>query len=214
MKVYFTKKKAVLVICIILLLVIAAVPAGYFGYGATLLNPNSDRSIIASVSKLRHGNTVGLGDSAVEILAKKQYGDYFAVLFNAVPPEDNVAPVTYLSLYKKHKYYNDRYVPAASTNDGTETDTVLCAQVKDADPASAKVVCYIGNDVSPVSHCTLLEADEDTPERLFVRKLDEIALPFGNPYILVKEYQMQKPGNSVVCFDGSIDLSDLYGEVS
>lgn len=214
MKTHVTKKKAGLIVCIVFIVLVAAAAAGYFGYGATLLDPNSDDSIKSVVSKERYGFEEGLGNKEVEILVKKQYGDYFAVLFSAVPPDDREAAITHLSLYKKHKYYKNRYVSSSRTSDGSELDSVLCISQMDEDLDSAKIVCYIGNDVSGVSRCTLLEADEDTPDRPFVRKVDEIALPTDDPYILVKEYEMQKPGNSIVCFDGSLDLSDIYGDAA
>lgn len=213
MKVHFTKKKAVLIICIVLLLVIAAVPAGYFGYGATLLNPNSDRSIIASVSKARHGNTVGLGDSAVEILAKKQYGDYFAVLYQAVPPGQEEG-IVYFTAYKKHKSYENRYVPKGGVGGASPGawETAGAYPLVEADAPSDHIACFFANAASDETVCSVFEYDPFRSPQPYVRKLEEFAPPQNAPYILVREYDLSKAGNAVTCFDGSLSFTDLTGE--
>ncbi len=73
MKTHVTKKKVGLIVCIVFIILVAAAAAGYFGYGATLLDPNGDDSIKSVVSKERYGFEEGLGNKEVEILVKKQY---------------------------------------------------------------------------------------------------------------------------------------------
>ena len=41
---------------------------------------------------------------------------------------------------------------------------------------------------------------------------EEFTPPQDEPYIIVKEYDLTKAGNSITCQDGSFDLSDVYGE--
>lgn len=202
------KNKIVPLICIISAALIAAV--GYFGYGATLLDPDSDRSIIASVSKTRHGNRADLGDSAVEILAKKQYDDYFAVLYNVVPSGENEG-TTFFSVYKKHKAYANRYAFDGGTAGASSGawDMVYAYPMLDPDAPSSHIACFFACTASSEKVCSVFEYDLSNPLQPYVCKLEEYIPPQNEPYIVVREYDLTKAGNAVTCFDGLVELSDL-----
>lgn len=209
----FTRKKKWIFIVGILIVLLAAAAAGYFGYGATLLNPNSDASIKSVVSKERHGETVGLGNKEVEILVKKEYGDYFAVLYNAVSSQGEEEAVTYFSVYKKHKGYVNRYEPQGNVGSNPGGfDMTVSYSLDNANNPSTNVACFFANTASNVDCCSVFECDDSSPERPYVRKVDAFTPPQNEPYIIVKEYDVTKAGNSILCFDGAVELSDIYGE--
>lgn len=214
MKTYIIKKKAVLIVCIVLIILVAAAAAGYFGYGATLLNPNSDSSIKSVVSKECYGFEEGLGNREIEILAKKQYGDYFAVLFYALPADGQGTADAYFNVYKKHKAYANRYEICHSSGGSGSGDfemATVCSLI-DEDNPSTHVACFFANTPSSETACSVFEVDTDAFEHPYVRKLEEFTPPQDEPYIIVKEYDLTKAGNSITCQDGSFDLLDIYGE--
>ena len=55
-----------------------------------------------------------------------------------------------------------------------------------------------------------IEADSETG--IPIKRLDVIDVLKGQPYIIVKKYQIQSPNNMLIAYDGEIELSLLTGE--
>ena len=185
MKAHITKKKVVLIVCIVLIILAAAAAAGYFGYGATLLNPNSDESIKSIVSKKRYGTKDGLGDQEIEIICKKQYGDYFAVLFQTLPQGGDEDVTTYFTVYKKHKYYNNRYILESSAREDNGYAGILYCQIPDPQTSLARITCFFADAAKRVPNYSVIEMDPENAEYPYYRKLEELEVPQNEPYILV-----------------------------
>ncbi len=45
-----------------------------------------------------------------------------------------------------------------------------------------------------------------------IKRLDVIDVLKGQPYIIVKKYQIQSPNNMLIAYDGKIELKLLTGE--
>ncbi len=203
MRAHITKKKVVLIVCTVLIILAAAAAAGYFGYGATLLNPNSDESIKSIVSKKRYGTKDGLGDQEIEIICKEQYGDYFAVLFQTLPQGNAEKGGTYFSVYKKHNYYKNRYIFESSTRDANGYEGPLYCQIPATN--SAHMLCFFADTSGNAPICSVIEMDPENAEYPYYRKVEELEVPQNEPYIFVKEYDLAKSGNSIVCLEGSVE---------
>ena len=57
---------------------------------------------------------------------------------------------------------------------------------------------------------SIFEADSETS--IPIKRLDVIDVLKGQPYIIVKKYQIQSPNNMLIAYDGEIELSLLTGE--
>ena len=63
---------------------------------------------------------------------------------------------------------------------------------------------------SEETKCSIFEADSETG--IPIKRLDVIDVLKGQPYIIVKKYQIQSPNNMLIAYDGEIELSLLTGE--
>lgn len=72
------------------------------------------------------------------------------------------------------------------------------------------VVYAIANVASEETKCSIFEADSETG--IPIKRLDVIDVLKGQPYIIVKKYQIQSPNNMLIAYDGEIELSLLTGE--
>ena len=73
-----------------------------------------------------------------------------------------------------------------------------------------KTVYAIANVASEETKCSIFEADSETG--IPIKRLDVIDVLKGQPYIIVKKYQIQSPNNMLIAYDGEIELSLLTGE--
>ena len=72
------------------------------------------------------------------------------------------------------------------------------------------VVYAIANVASEETKCSIFEADSETG--IPIKRLNVIDVLKGQPYIIVKKYQIQSPNNMLIAYDGEIELSLLTGE--
>mgnify|MGYP000836406129 FL=1 len=68
----------------------------------------------------------------------------------------------------------------------------------------------IANVATEETKCSIFEADSETG--IPIKRLDVIDVLKGQPYIIVKKYQIQSPNNMLIAYDGEIELSLLTGE--
>lgn len=194
------KKNGLIVAITIILLIVAGITI-YLGYGATMINPKNEKSIINHLSADKN--------NPIKILETKEYNDRFAILYTDPLEAKGNEYSAHLQYYVKNKYYSNRFEFKAGTG-GSQTQTmVLFLQIdNDNDEYINNCSCFIGNVASEETKCSVFELDENL---LPIRKLDELDVP-QTSYIFVKEYELKNKDNEIVVYDGAIDLKELTGE--
>lgn len=196
------KNKAIKILIIALTIMIIGCFAGYFGYGATMVNPNSEKSIINYLSVNKN--------QSVNIIKTKKYNNYFAVLYTDPSEIEINKNSAHLIYFSKSKYYSNRYQEKAKTG-GKQTDPIVMYLVVDDESDNNnnnEVSCFIGNIATNETKCSIFELGDDY---LPIRKIDEIEVQKNEPYILVKKYKLSNSNHDIVCYDGSIPLSFFCG---
>lgn len=191
---------------LIFITVIAALTSvlvtGYIGYGATMINPDSEKSIINHLSSDKN--------NPINILASEKYGNSFLILYeDPVTKEENQYNAR-LSRFVKHKLYPNRYeYKGGSLGRATQiqVDGMMLNDEKASD--ENKVAFVIANTASKETRCSVFESNQfELDEDLYIKKIDELKVP-QEPYIIIREYTMKNKKNELLVYDGSIDLKDL-----
>ena len=196
------RNKKRFIIFFIFIVFIGACAAVYFGYGSTMINPDNEQSIINVLSTDK--------SNPINILATKKYGDRFLVLYtDPVKVKENENSSCF-STFVKNKFYKNRYSASSiGTGDGTEIQ-VEGTELEDASLQKDTRAFAIANVATEETKCSIFEADSETG--IPIKRLDVIDVLKGQPYIIVKKYQIQSPNNMLIAYDGEIELSLLTGE--
>ena len=196
------RNKKRFIIFLIFIVFIGACTAVYFGYGSTMINPDNEQSIINVLSTDK--------SNPINILATKKYGNRFLVLYtDPVKVKENENSSCF-STFVKNKFYKNRYSASSiGTGDGTEIQ-VEGTELEDASLQKDTRVFAIANVATEETKCSIFEADSETG--IPIKRLDVIDVLKGQPYIIVKKYQIQSPNNMLIAYDGEIELSLLTGE--
>lgn len=196
------RNKKRFIIFLIFIVFIGACAAVYFGYGSTMINPDNEQSIINVLSTDK--------SNPINILATKKYGDRFLVLYtDPVKVKENENSSCF-STFVKNKFYKNRYSASSiGTGDGTEIQ-VEGTELEDASLQKDTRAFAIANVATEETKCSIFEADSETG--IPIKRLDVIDVLKGQPYIIVKKYQIQSPNNMLIAYDGEIELSLLTGE--
>ena len=196
------RNKKRFIIFLIFIVFIGACAAVYFGYGSTMINPDNEQSIINVLSTDK--------SNPINILATKKYGNRFLVLYtDPVKVKENENSSCF-STFVKNKFYKNRYSASSiGTGDGTEIQ-VEGTELEDASLQKDTRVFAIANVATEETKCSIFEADSETG--IPIKRLDVIDVLKGQPYIIVKKYQIQSPNNMLIAYDGEIELSLLTGE--
>ena len=194
--------KKVSTLIIIVLSIVLIFVFGYVGYGSTMINPDNEQSIINVLSTDK--------SNPINILATKKYGNRFLVLYtDPVKIKENENSSCF-STFVKNKFYKNRYSASSiGTGDGTEIQ-VEGTELEDASLQKDTRVFAIANVATEETKCSIFEADSETG--IPIKRLDVIDVLKGQPYIIVKKYQIQSPNNMLIAYDGEIELSLLTGE--
>lgn len=194
--------KKISTLIIIVLSIVLIFVFGYVGYGSTMINPDNEQSIINVLSTDK--------SNPINILATKKYGDRFLVLYtDPVKVKENENSSCF-STFVKNKFYKNRYSASSiGTGDGTEIQ-VEGTELEDASLQKDTRVFAIANVATEETKCSIFEADSETG--IPIKRLDVIDVLKGQPYIIVKKYQIQSPNNMLIAYDGEIELSLLTGE--
>ena len=196
------RNKKRFIIFLIFIVFIGACTAVYFGYGSTMINPDNEQSIINVLSTDK--------SNPINILATKKYGNRFLVLYtDPVKVKENENSSCF-STFVKNKFYKNRYSASSiGTGDGTEIQ-VEGTELEDASLQKDARTFAIANVATEETKCSIFEADSETG--IPIKRLDVIDVLKGQPYIIVKKYQIQSPNNMLIAYDGEIELSLLTGE--
>ena len=194
--------KKISTLIIIVLSIVLIFVFGYVGYGSTMINPDNEQSIINVLSTDK--------SNPINILATKKYGNRFLVLYtDPVKVKENENSSCF-STFVKNKFYKNRYSASSiGTGDGTEIQ-VEGTELEDASLQKDTRVFAIANVATEETKCSIFEADSETG--IPIKRLDVIDVLKGQPYIIVKKYQIQSPNNMLIAYDGEIELSLLTGE--
>ena len=167
-----------------------------------MINPDNEQSIINVLSTDK--------SNPINILATKKYGDRFLVLYtDPVKVKENENSSCF-STFVKNKFYKNRYSASSiGTGDGTEIQ-VEGTELEDASLQKDTRAFAIANVATEETKCSIFEADSETG--IPIKRLDVIDVLKGQPYIIVKKYQIQSPNNMLIAYDGEIELSLLTGE--
>ena len=186
----------------LLIVVLSLVVIGlslYLWYGSTMVNPESESSMINYLSSDK--------EHPVEILASKKYKDCFAIVYTD-PLEVKQNPYSsHFVTFRKHKLYSNRYQALHQTM-GLQTQVMVSGiQIYGSENYNnGKTIMFIGNIASNETRCSVIEVDEFLMD---VRKLDEIEVPQNVPYVIAREYELLDDKNSITVSDGSTDISSL-----
>ena len=199
----YNMAKKVLVISISIVAVIfVGLSISYLIYGSTLVNANDEKSISDYLSYDKN--------KPIEILAKKSYKDYVAVLYTDPIDKENGEDDDFAHFYvfKKHKLYKDKYVHCAGSIEGGNIISANVQQIEVMESSHAE--CFIYNVASNETKCIVLEDDLGLNS---IRKLDEIDV-VQTPYIIVKEYDLLSKYHYVNTVNGTkeIDYDNFYNE--
>ena len=191
--------KNILIILITFLIIAGGVI--YLGYGATMINPDNEKSIINHLSTDKN--------KPINILAVKKYGNSFLIVYSDPSETETNKYSSHFSRFVKHKLYPNRYQYCAGSL-GNQTQVMVDGMLLYEEKASDenKLVYAIANVASDETTCSVFELNEDL---FYIKKLDEIEVP-KTPYILIKEYNLENKQNEIVVHDGSIDLEDFTEE--
>ncbi len=186
----------------ILIVLIAVCAAVYFGYGATLINPDDEQSIINNLSEDK--------DNPIDILVTKKYGDNFLILYTDPIKVAENKNSSCFSTFVKNKYYKNRYnTSSLSSGVGTEIQ-VDGTELEDVSLKGDTRTFAIANVASEETKCSIFEVDPQTNR--YVSRLDVIDVPKNQPYIIVKEYKTQSKDTVLIAYDGIIELEQLNAE--
>lgn len=194
--------KKVSTLIIIVLSIVLIFVFGYVGYGSTMINIENEKSIINHLSSNKN--------NPINILATQKYGNSFLIVYtDPVKTKENKYS-SYFSCFTKHKFYKNRYKYQGGTT-GKQTEIMVSGITLDNEIEQNGTVVYaIANVASEETKCSIFETDSETG--IPIKRLDVIDVLKGQPYIIVKKYQIQSPNNMLIAYNGEIELSLLTGE--
>lgn len=194
--------KKVSTLIIIVLSIVLIFVFGYVGYGSTMINIENEKSIINHLSSNKN--------NPINILATQKYGNSFLIVYTDLVKTKENKYSSYFSCFTKHKFYKNRYKYQGGTT-GKQTEIMVSGITLDNEIEQNGTVVYaIANVASEETKCSIFEADSETG--IPIKRLDVIDVLKGQPYIIVKKYQIQSPNNMLIAYDGEIELSLLTGE--
>ena len=178
--------KKVSTLIIIVLSIVLIFVFGYVGYGSTMINIENEKSIINHLSSNKN--------NPINILATQKYGNSFLIVYtDPVKTKEN-----------KYSSYFSRC--SALIFISVFIKLMLCETGK-----IRTIVDKINRrTIDEETKCSIFEADSETG--IPIKRLDVIDVLKGQPYIIVKKYQIQSPNNMLIAYDGEIELSLLTGE--
>lgn len=195
-----TAKNAVLIVVLVLL---AAAAALYFGYSATLVNPNNEKSISNYLSKDKNLPLSVDKSRPVKILKTEKYKNYSVVLFVSPAELDTNKNSAHLYCFEKSKFYPGRYKLRGGTDRVSNEKSVLFTTIEDENTNT--VACFIANMTGSSSRCSVFEFNENGNA---VLKPDEPDVP-GDNYLILREYKLKSKKDRIAVFDGSISLDEM-----
>lgn len=186
----------------ILLVVILISIAGYIAYGSTMINIENEKSIINHLSTDKN--------NPINILTTQKYADSFLIVYtDPIKTEENENSSCF-SCFTRHKFYKNRYKYNGGTT-GNQSEIMVSGIELDNEIAQDGTVVYaIANVASEETKCSVFEVDHETG--VPISRLDVIDVPKGQPYIIVRDYQIKSKSNMLIVYDGEIELSLLIGE--
>lgn len=194
--------KKVSTLIIIVLSIVLIFVFGYVGYGSTMINIENEKSIINHLSSNKN--------NPINILATQKYGNSFLIVYTDPVKTKEKKYSSYFSCFTKHKFYKNRYKYQGGTT-GKQTEIMVSGITLDNEIEQNGTVVYaIANVASEETKCSIFEADSETG--IPIKRLNVIDVLKGQPYIIVKKYQIQSPNNMLIAYDGEIELSLLTGE--
>ena len=193
--------KIMLITSVVFIALIGVCIASYFGYGATMINIDSEKSIINHLSRDKN--------SPIEILKIEKSGNYAAVLYTDPVEIKNNPMAVHLDGLVKSKYYSDKY-ELSGRNGGNQTEAMVLSSDFLSEENENNHICFIGNAAANESKCSVFEVD--TEAACYVNRLDVIDVSKNQPYIIVNEYTLQSNSNLIIVYDGEIELRELTEE--
>lgn len=183
--------KKILIICIFILIIAAGV-IGYFVYGNTMIDVESEKSINSHLAVDK--------SNPITILAKEQHEDYVGIFYtDPIDANDNV---THFAYVKKHKFYSNRYKVSGGGKDNTgQIQSSTAFEDGDLNP----IIFIYGNGKANELY-SVFEMDAHT--FMPVNKLEEITIPDKN-FVIAKDYQLSDKDNQVMVFEGSVTADDI-----
>lgn len=192
-------KKFKIIIPVVLAAVVIGAALGYFGYGATMVNFESESSIKSHLSKDK--------SRPINILAKKECEDGFLILYTDPVLTEVNANSCCFSYFKRHKFYSNRYVYKGGTAGNQTEATVNGIELNRSAETNNKVTIAVANTATDETKCSVFEFDGETGAP--INRLDVIEVPQNEPYIIIKEYTVSSENSMVGAYDGEIDLQEL-----
>ncbi len=182
-------KKGILISVTVLITVIIVCIAGYFGYGATMINPDDEQYISDFLSADK--------DNPITILDFEKYGDYAGVLYT--DPVDKNSDIVHFTYMIRHNLYKNRY----KIKGGGKGNTYEADSAKASDDGS---VFFIYSRATEADKISVFEFNILTGE--LIKKLDEFEVP-ETSYVITKSYELEDTlYDDIMVFNGSLSVDD------
>lgn len=154
-----------------------------------MLSTNNNKSIINHLSTDKN--------SQIILLAQKHYNEYLGILY--VDKKEQNDALVHFSYYKKHPLYKKRYkfCGQTSTSSGVNFIRIL-------NENSNEFEYFIFNGKSNRKNISIFEFQNGEP----IKKLEEIHVD-NNPYIIVRQYDLENNDNEILTFEGSYSLQEI-----
>ena len=191
------KNKRLIIVFAAIITVILCCIAAYFIYGSTMININSEKSI--------NKHLAADANNPINIIATKEYEDYFAILFTDPFDVDEADDYAHFVVLRKHKFYKNLYVKEGAS-EGNKSGGSWQLNAMESDHA----VCFIYDIPSNDTKCLVFEEDMELNP---IRKLDKFDVD-QNGYIIIKEYDLLSKYHTISTYGDllEIDYDDFYNE--
>lgn len=190
------KRYLMIVVCVLCSLVVIAA-AGYFIYGNTLININSEKSLF---------NHFAAEDSdGIEIIKIEKYDGGAGILFfDSVDKDKNMI---HFREVVEHKYYKNRYVLKSSRNTNT---SIEFSKIGETGNRFFVITNYNLDTPNIVKDevISLFEVGIGIEFFEFKRKIGEITLS-TKPDMKIQQFELEDEKNDVAYEYGSISLEEV-----
>ncbi len=182
-------EKVIRISIAVLCIIIAGIICTYFGYAATLINPESEKSL---------NKYLGVtDDSRITILAQEKYDDYLGIYYIDSNGEPGINNFVYL---KENKICKGRY----KLQGGSSGTTSVKAQYISNNANKTFIYFIYGQNITD-NICTVFECNEDG---YFTKKINEISVP-DNPFVIVKTYNLGSSNSDILILEGKVTEEDV-----
>lgn len=192
------KRKAIVITLSFLCIVTITTICVYFGYGTTLINPNSEKSL---------NKHLGVSNnSIITILSQTKYNEYLGILYTDSNDENN--DIIHFSYLRESKIIKNHYKLYGGKNGNSTINSAKISREDDYTYDSPIYFIY-GRNVKD-NLCTVFECNENG---YLTHRIEEIFIS-DSPFIITKNYRLSNESDIFV-FEGKVtekDVSEMMEE--